>query len=474
MGSNKRGGYPLHPILIVDDEAHALKSFELTLRSGGFNYIIACPDSTKVFDFLEEQEIELILLDILMPGLSGEDILSRVVRDFPKIPVIMVTGINEVETAVRSMREGAFDYILKPVDKEQLLASVRRAVEVRQLRRENINLTRRFFSESLENPGSFSKIITRSHKMQKIFQYCEAVAVGDYPMLITGETGVGKELLAEAIHDLSGREGAFVAVDSAGLDDNIFSDTLFGHTKGAFTGADHIRQGLIEKASAGTLFLDEIGDLRSASQVKLLRLLDNKEYFPLGSDMAKPARVRFLFATNKDLKVLKDGDGFRDDLFYRIHTHHVHIPPLRERLEDIPVLFEYFLDTACREFKQKRPAYDRGLITLLQNYQYPGNLREFKAMVFDAVGRNKSNKISLESFKEHIQGIQEYNSRALHSSSLPGDSWAKQLTQIPTLKEASRTLIQEALKRANNNQRVAALMLGITPQALNQRLKKSQ
>lgn len=471
MSSNNNGRYPLHPILIVDDEVNALKSFELTLRSGGFSHIVACHDSRKVLPFLEEREVELILLDILMPGLSGEDILSKAVQDFPNTPVIMVTGINEVDTAVRCMRLGAFDYILKPVDKDRLLPSVRRAIEVGQLRRENVNLTRRFFSESLEHPGSFSKMITNNRKMQKIFQYCEAVALGDYPMLITGETGVGKELLAEAIHDLSGRKGPFVAVDIAGLDDNIFSDSLFGHTKGAFTGADFIRRGLIEKASGGTLFLDEIGDLKPASQVKLLRLLDKKEYFPLGSDIAKPAHVRFLFATNKDLMDLKKRDSFRDDLFYRIHTHHVHIPPLRERLDDIPFLFENFLDMACREFKKKKPAYHQGLITLLRNYRYPGNLRELKAMVFDAVGRNKSNTISLESFDKSISGRSD--ATALHASSPPHSYWANQLTHLPTLKEASRILIQEALDRADNNQRVAALMLGITPQALNQRLKRS-
>jgi DNA-binding NtrC family response regulator len=473
MNSNKKDRHPLHPILVVDDEVHALKSFELTLHSGGFNHIITCPDSTKAFDLLKEREIELILLDILMPGFSGEEILSQVVQNFPKIPVIMVTGINEVDTAVRCMRQGAFDYILKPVDKDRLLPSICRALEVRQLRRENINLTRRFFSESLEHPASFSEIITRNRNMQKIFHYCEAIAEGDYPMLITGETGVGKELLAEAIHNLSGREGAFVAVDIAGLDDNIFSDTLFGHTKGAFTGADHVRQGLIEKASAGTLFLDEIGDLRPASQLKLLRLLDKKEYFPLGSDVAKPAHVRFLFATNKDLKVLKKSANFRDDLFYRIHTHHVHIPPLRERLDDIPFLFEHFLNMACREYKKKMPAYHQGLITFLQSYHFSGNVRELKAMVFDAVGGSKSNKISLESFNESIQSHNGFDSSTFHSSSLLADSWAAQLTQLPTLKESTRSLIQEAMKRANNNQRVAALMLGITPQALNQRLKKS-
>ncbi|MFC1862645.1 sigma-54-dependent transcriptional regulator [Thermodesulfobacteriota bacterium] len=473
MSSKKKGKYPLHPILVVDDEVHALKSFELALRSGGFNNIIIRSDSTTVFSLLKKQEIELILLDISMPRLTGEEILSRMAQDFPTIPVIMVTGINEVATAVNCMRQGAFDYILKPIGKDRLLPSIKRAIEMMQLRRENINLTNRFFDYSLDHPTSFSKIITRNHKMQKIFQYCEAVAVGDYPMLITGETGVGKELLADAIHDLSGRDGTLVAVNIAGLDDNVFSDTLFGHTKGAFTGAEHVRKGLIEKASAGTLFLDEIGDLRPESQVKLLRLLDKKEYFPLGSDMAKPAYVRFLFATNKDPKVLKKSDSFRDDLFYRIHTHHIHIPPLRERLEDIPLLFDYFLDMACQEFKKKRPTYDKGLIPLLQSYHFPGNFRELQAMIFDAVGRVRSDTMSLESFMGSIQGYQDLDSSDSHTFAPLGDSWAEKLIHLPTLKEASRTLIQEALKRANHNQRIAAMMLGITPQALNQRLKKS-
>jgi DNA-binding NtrC family response regulator len=384
----------------------------------------------------------------------------------------MVTGINEVDTAVRCMQQGAFDYVLKPVKKDRLLQGVRRAVEVRQLRRENTNLTRRFFSDSLEHPKSFSKLITRNRKMHSIFQYCEAVAWGQHPILITGETGVGKELVAEAIHDLSGRQGGFVAIDVAGLDDNVFSDTLFGHTKGSFTGADTVRRGLIEKASGGTLFLDEIGDLRPTSQVKLLRLLDKKEYFPLGSDMAKSAHTRFLFATHKDLDSLKDSKAFRDDLYYRLQTHHIYIPPLRERLDDIPVLFEYFLDIACREFKKAKPPYHQGLVPLLQSYPYPGNVRELRAMVFDAIGRHKSKVLSSASFEEVIQRHRRSNASLPNVRMSLSDSWARTLTSIPTLKEASRSLIKEAMKRAGNNQRAAAAMLGITPQALNQRLKK--
>ena len=471
--NNKKGLHPINPILIVDDEVHTLNSVELTLRSSGYDSIILCQESKKAISILKNQKIELILLDILMPGLSGEKILAQAVRDYPEIPVIMVTGINEVDTAVKCMLRGAFDYVLKPVKKNRLLSAVKKAVDVRQLRRENINLTRRFFSESLEHPEKFKKIITRSRKIQTIFQYCEAVAYGNHPILITGETGVGKELIAEAIHFSSKRDGDFVAVDIAGLDDNVVSDTLFGHIKGAFTGANKYRKGIIEKAESGTLFLDEIGDLRSASQMKLLRLLDKNEYFPIGSDVSKTAHVRFLFATHKDLESMKEKKVFRDDLYYRLHTHHVHIPPLRERIDDVPILFDHFLEVACKDFNKKKPSYHPGLISLLKSYHYPGNVRELKAMIFDAVGRNKSNVLSSESFINVIKTRRKGVPATSATTDSLGDSWVDRLDNLPTLKEASQALIKAAMKRANSNQRIAALMLGITPQALGQRLKKT-
>jgi DNA-binding NtrC family response regulator len=470
--TGKEGKEPFSPILIVDDEVHAIKSFELTLRIGGFNNIVPCSESLKVYEILEKREMELILLDLLMPNLSGEEILSRVVSHFPEIPVIMVTGINEVETAVRCMQKGAFDYVLKPVEKERLLPSIRRAIEVRQLRRENARLTRHFFSDSLEEPDRFSKIITRSQKMRAIFQYCEAIAGGSHPILITGETGVGKELIAEALHEVSGREGDFVAVNVAGLDDNIFSDTLFGHVKGAFTDAANVRAGQIEKASGGTLFLDEIGDLSPTSQMKLLRLLDKNEYLPLGSDVARPANVRFLFATHRDMPKLVQEGCIREDLFYRLRTHHIHVPPLREHMDDISILLEHFIEAAAKEFHKEKPVYHQDLIEILQSYPFPGNIRELKSMIFDAVGRSKSNVISTESVKKAIRG--DFESTISPSSLLLSSNKLRltHLQQLPTIKEATSALIQEALHRANGNQREAAFMLGITPQALSQRLKK--
>ena len=468
----KNGRIPPSPILIVDDEVHALKSFELTLRSGGLNNVIPCSDSLKVYDALEKDKIEIILLDLLMPDLSGEEILANVNERFPEIPVIMVTGINEVDTAVRCMQKGAFDYVLKPVNKERLLPAVHRAMEVRQLRRENARLAQSFFSDSLEHPEKFLKILTQSSRMQAVFHYCEAVAGGGYPILITGETGVGKELIAEAIHATSGRPGSLIAVNVAGLDDNIFSDTLFGHVKGAFTDAISVRSGQVERAAAGTLFLDEIGDLSLNSQVKLLRLLDKHEYFPLGSDVAKPAKVRFLFATHKDLSELVTTGRFREDLFYRLRTHPIHIPPLRERLDDIPILVDCFIDAAAREFNKPPPAYPPDLVPLLQSYSFPGNVRELRSMIFDAVGRDQSKMLSLESIKTALQGSYQTAppSPPLFSPSLK--PWLVRLKKFPTIKETTAALVQEAMARSKNNQRVAALMLGITPQALNQRLKK--
>jgi DNA-binding NtrC family response regulator len=470
--NERKGKTPLSPILVVDDEEHAIKSFELTLRSGGFNNIVPCPDSMKVYELLEQGEFELILLDLVMPELSGEEILSKVIKRFPEIPVIMVTGTNEVETAVRCMQKGAFDYVLKPVEKERLLPSIHRALEVRHLRRENAELTRRFFSDAPDQPEKFSRIITRNRKMMAIFRYCEAIAAGRRPILITGETGVGKELVAEALHKIGGSNGEFVAVNVAGLDDTMFSDTLFGHVRGAFTGAAQVRSGQIEKAVGGTLFLDEIGDLSITSQVKLLRLLDKHEYFPLGSDTAKLADARFVFATHNDLFRQTQEGKFREDLLYRLRTHHVHLPPLRERLDDIPMLLDYFIDDAAQEFSKKTPGYPQELITLLQTYHFPGNVRELKSLVFDAVGRGGSKILSTRSFEDAIQGSRATPISSVSPQASSKMSWFTQLEQLPTIKEATETLIQESLNRAKNNQRVAAMMLGITPQALNQRLKR--
>ena len=466
--------FPQKPILIVDDELEIIRVFDSVLQSGGINNIIPCQDSREVSKILGKQEIEVILLDLMMPHVGGEEILQRVVQDYPEIPVIMITGVYEVGSAVQCMKFGAFDYLLKPIDAGQLLISVRRAIEMRELRLENSLLTHRFLSDSLERPEVFRPIITQNNKMRSIFQYCEAIARGQHPVLITGETGTGKELIAKALHDLSGRQGKYLAVNVAGLDDTVFSDTLFGHTRGAFTGADAVRQGIIESAKDGTLMLDEIGDLSDVSQVKLLRLLEQREYFPVGADIARQASVRILVTTHRNLEELQRSGKFRGDLYYRLCNHHVNIPPLRERKEDIPLLLEHFLIVAANEFGKKKPIYPQELPALLQSYHFPGNVRELKTMILDAVSTHRGRQLSTEAFRSLMKGKGK-SQRSSAIGNLPADStWASGLTCLPKLKEATQILVEEALRRANNNQKTAALMLGISPQALSKRLKRKK
>ena len=293
------------------------------------------------------------------------------------------------------------------------------------------------------------------------------------PVLITGETGVGKELIAKAIHERSGLKGRLVPVNTAGLDDTMFSDTLFGHRKGAYTGADKTRPGLIVRAEGGTLFLDEVGDLTPSSQVKLLRLLQEGEYMPLGQDEIKHTNVRIITVTNQDLWHLQKSGRFRKDLNFRLRTHHINVPPLRDRPGDLPLLVDFFLDKAASALNKKKPTVPKELVPLLQTYSFPGNIRELQAMLFDAVSRHTNRVLSLSSFKRHIF--------ERHRDMGPTEHMAQQEPaylrfpkDLPTIKEATRLLVAEAMKRGGGNQSLAAKMLGITQQALSKRLKKEK
>jgi len=455
--------------MVVDDEPQILLSAETLMRAAGISNVITVGDSREVLPLLGSQDVGALVLDISMPELSGSDLHELVARDFPDIPVIFMTAMNDLETAVSCMKAGAFDYLVKPVDKNRFITSVTRALEMRSLQSEISSLKDRLLSDQLENASAFSAIITRSKKMRAIFQYAEVISDTRQPVLITGETGTGKELIARAIHETSGLEGPFVPVNVAGLDDTVFSDTLFGHRRGAFTGADEARAGLIAEAEGGTLFLDEIGDMSPSSQVKLMRLIQERTYYPLGSDLTRKSNARILVATNRDVHKLIETSRFRRDLYYRLRAHLVHVPPLRERMEDIPLLLQHFLEKAAFSLGRKRPSFPKELLTLLSNYRFPGNVRELELMVFDATARCRSGVVSMKSFRDAIG-----EDRALAKVGTQTPAWSMQSDVLPTLREAEDYLIAESLRRSNGNQRIAAALLGLTRQALNKRLTREK
>jgi DNA-binding NtrC family response regulator len=462
--------YPSLPVLMVDDEAQALDSFETVLLFTSINNIIRCEDSRDVMPLLSRQEIEVMLLDLSMPHISGEELLSLVTKDFPEVPVIIITGSNDVETAVACMKSGAFDYMVKPVEKSRLISGVKRAIEIRELQRENRLLKAHVLSDQLQHPEAFSEIITNSGTMRSIFQYVEAISNSPQPVLITGETGVGKELVAKAIHTLSNRKGNFVPINVAGLDDNVFADTLFGHKKGAFTGADQARGGLIEQASGGTLFLDEIGDLSALSQVKLLRLLQDGEFFPLGSDITKHSDARVVVATNQDLQILQESGKFRKDLYYRLCAHHIHIPPLRERKEDLPLLIDRFLEKASKTLSKEKLAPPMELFSLLATCSFPGNIRELESMIFDVVTSCKSRILSLEPFRSYIRQSEPPLKTEGMGQSIAASTLKERIDNISQMTE--KQMIIDALNKTNQNRTKAAELLGISRRTLQNKIRE--
>ncbi|MDD4732466.1 MAG: sigma-54 dependent transcriptional regulator [Desulfovibrio sp.] len=469
--------YPENPILIVDDERAALDSFEMSLFSSGYSNLVTCDDGRKVMDLLEEQEFSIILLDLIMPHISGAELLKQIKARHPHIPVIIITAVSDVGSVVQCVRNGAVDYILKPVDRDEISNRLRNTLEFTELEQENARLRNGLLDGTLEHPEEFEHIVTQHPRMLSIFKYCEAVARSIKPVLITGETGTGKELIAQAVHRLSGRKGEFVAVNIAAFDDAVFADSLFGHVRGAFTGADKPRMGLVEKANGGTLFLDEIGDLSLLSQVKLLRLLQEQEYFPVGSDIPKKSNVRIVASTLKDLAVLKRESKFREDLYYRLTAHHVVLPPLRERPEDVGPLLDHFLAQEAEELGKPVPTYHPELVNLLRTYRFPGNIREFRAMISDALSRHESRMLSSAAFRAHMNA-EEALDEEFAADTVPQGLEQLQFSadNLPKLKETlalvSDLLIDKAMEKAGGNQSAAARILGISQQSLSQKLKK--
>jgi len=465
--------YPDFGILLVDDEPAWLGSLSLTLETcAGITNLTTCSDSREVMAILDQGRIGLVLLDLTMPHLSGEELLEQIAERHPEIATIVVSGLNQVETAVGCMRRGAFDYFVKTDDEDRMIGGVLRAVRMQELQRDHREMASRFCSPEIRHPEAFDAIITNDRAMHAIFAYVEAVARSPQPLLITGESGVGKELVARAAHRLSGCKGKLVTVNVAGLDDTVFADTLFGHVRGAFTGADQVRRGMVEEAADGTLFLDEIGDLSIPSQVKLLRLLQEGEYFPLGSDLPKRLKARIIVATHQNLAA-KEGAGiFRRDLYYRLRTHQVHVPPLRERRGDITLLLDFFLEEAARDLGKKRPTPPKGLAQFLSTYCFPGNVRELKAMVYDAVSVHRDRMLSMDSFIKAVERAQAETGPCAVPPARQNPFAG--FDELPTFGDAAAFLVMEAMERANNNQTLAARLLGISQPALSKRLKMRQ
>ncbi|RVU31131.1 sigma-54-dependent transcriptional regulator [Neptunomonas marina] len=461
--------YPHFGILLVDDEEPFLRSMSIALeRSGGFTHIYRCQDSRKAMDIIASEPIGLVLLDLTMPHITGEQLLQQIVADYPDVGVIILSGLNQLETAMNCIRLGAYDYYVKTTDDDRLIEGIRRAVRMQEMRTENQALRQRFLNDTLEQPEAFADIITQDKSMRSVFQYLESIAPSNQPVLISGESGVGKEQIAHAIHKLSRRSGPVVCVNVAGLDDAVFADTLFGHRRGAFTGADKARAGMIEQAAEGTLFLDEIGDLSPSSQVKLLRLLQEGEYYPLGSDRPKRIRARVVVATHHNLEQKQQSGEFRKDLYYRLRIHQVEIPPLRKRKADLGILLEYFLSEAAQEMGKSKPTIPKELPVLLENYDFPGNIRELRALAYDAMSQHRSHILSMSVFR-----------RILDIETPPPDPnenlcpvHFNDQVSLPTLQEMGDLLIDEAMRRAQGNQSLASRLIGISQPALSKRLKK--
>lgn len=456
-------------ILLVDDEQDELDAYSFLLSSMGMEDVTTLNDSRRVLATVKQMQTPVVFLDLNMPNMTGQEVLKELKAEKPHVPVIIITADSDIETAVGCLKLGAHDYLVKPINLKMFSSALRNALEISQLRQEVLSLKGISFGDQPAINPAFAPIITRSPLMFGLFQYIESIATSGLPTLLLGETGAGKELIAKAIHDISGLDGEFVALDISGLDDTLLADTLFGHTKGAFTGADLVRKGLLEKAARGTIFLDEIGDLSEASQVKLLRVLQEKIYYPLGSDKAKECTARIITATNKDLSKLAGRDGeFRMDLYYRLSTHLAKLPPLRDRKEDIPLLVDHIMASTAVAMNKAIPVIDKKALHLLQKHPFWGNIRELKAYISDAVARSDQGQINEQHLSERLAGSVTMKTTQPGSTNPLEDLFG----HFPTLEELTEFAIDNALNVTENNQSQASQLLGISRQALNKRLKK--
>jgi DNA-binding NtrC family response regulator len=442
-------------VLIVEDEAKMRRLLELNLGEDGFTTLSA-GDAEAGLKLLQENSVDLVLTDLKLPGMDGLEFLQAIKRQNAALPVVVMTAFGSVETAVEAMKAGASDYVLKPFSLAEMRLVIHKELDVRNLREENRSLR-----EALGKRYSHPNVVARSAKMQEVLAMVERVASTNSTVLLGGESGVGKDLIARAIHEKSRRASSpFIKINSTAIPENLLESELFGYEKGAFTGAGASKPGKFELADKGTLFLDEIGDVPPATQVKLLRVLQEREFERLGGTRTIKVDVRLIAATNRDLREALEQGTFREDLYYRLNVVPIDIAPLRERKEDIPDLVRLFISQFCGESRREIEDITPDAMQILVNYHWPGNVRELQNIIERGCALAKGSVL---------------RAADIHLDSRPSkvvDGAGGFLPEGMTLEQWEDEMIQEALKRANGNKSQAARLLGLSRNALRYRLSK--
>lgn len=452
-------------ILIADDEDVVIRSC-LRILPEDLYQIETARNGLEAIEMVAENDYDMLILDIMMPKLTGMEVLQRVKETHPDIDVIMITGLNQIDTAVKAMKLGAFDYLPKPFDPDELEMVVTRAFERRKLLQENVHL-----KNEVSARYSFENIIGSSPPMQNVYRLVARCAPTNSTVMVRGESGTGKELIARAIHFNSLRkEQPFITVDCASLSENLLESELFGHVKGSFTGAVANKKGLLEQANGGTLFLDEIGNISMSTQAKLLRFIEEREFKAVGDTQTKTVNIRLITATNKDLEAMVSEGVFRDDLYYRINIFPIEIPALRERRDDIPALAFHFLNQFSKEMDRQVKEFSAGAMNLLMNHDWPGNVRELENVVHRAVILTSDDIIR----QAHLVNILEM--QPLGDVDIPRTSEElksiKKITRQKSVENVEKLFVLGALKRNGWSVTAAAEETGMLRPNLQALMKK--
>ncbi len=445
-------------VLVVDDELNIRSLLTMLLQDSGFT-VHAVGSAEQGLDHLKDPNIDVVLTDLHLPGLSGEEFIGRCRQERPEVPVIVITAHGSIESAVECIRQGASNYLTKPFQPEELEVAVHNALRLNDLLRENERLRA---SVARQGPA----LLGHSAAAQRLQEEIQRVAPYKTNVLITGESGTGKELVARSVHQSGGRAGGpWVALNCAAIPRDLMESELFGYVRGAFTGAAQKRSGRLEQAQGGTLFLDEIGELGMEMQAKLLRVLQEKEYSPLGSEQVRALDVRFIAATNRDLKAMVRAGSFREDLLYRLDVYSIHVPALRERPDDIPLLAASFVAEFAREMDKPVERLAAAAEAALQAYPWPGNVRELRNAMERAVLTTRGTIIDLADLPQAVTRPEPGGAAPvpLRAADLPLDAW---------LEEMEREAILAALRQCGGIQVEAARRLGISERSLWHRIKK--